>query len=260
MMLVIATAKVGFFAALWTWVSMNATPIVAVATVVTAIIAIFALRSTARDSRDRTRPVVLAQFRLAAHNDKAFDLIIRNYGQSSARDVEVKFDPPFGMDERKDRLTEILAQRYDKRIPILPPEVEVSNLWWTGRPKPASTELMNALSTPENVTVRISYKGNRVRRYKEKIPLDSRWMKLDTSSVSSDSMRGRTKTIAESVKAIADATRPALRALQEIADSVSEHEAEELGLEPPIHEHAGEAPGVNPPQASGGAPNPQEPR
>jgi hypothetical protein len=218
---------------IWAWIAAEATPIVAVATVITALVAIFALRATASDSRERSRPVVLALFRLAPHDDKAFDLVVKNYGQSAARKVTVKFNPEFGEEPRKDRMTEILAQRFDATMPLLPPGVEVSNLWWSSRPEQGSTKTVNALKTPDNVTVTISYKGNRIRRYKEVIPLDSRWMKLDSSSVSSDSLKGHSKTVAQSVKVIADAVRPGLRALQEIADSVTPDDEEELEVRLP---------------------------
>lgn len=50
----------------------------ALAAILTAAIAVIALSRTARDSHDRSRPVVLAYFRAAEHNDRAFDFVVRN--------------------------------------------------------------------------------------------------------------------------------------------------------------------------------------
>ncbi|HEY4226029.1 MAG TPA: hypothetical protein VGM70_09465 [Pseudolysinimonas sp.] len=167
---------------------------------------------------------MLALFRIAEHNDTAFDFVVRNYGQSAARNVKVTFDPPFGPDERQHRLTEILAQRYDDVIPLLPPSVEVPNLWWSGPP------MTNTLKTPNKVRVTITYKGNRLRSYKEIIPLDAEWMKRGTYSVSSTSTPGRMKTISEALGTIAKEASGARRELRDIGEALG---TGELGDEPP---------------------------
>ena len=176
----------------------------ALATAATAVIAIVALGSTARDSRERSRPMIFAMFREAEHSDSSFDLVVKNFGTSAARDLVVEFDPPLTEEERKDELTDFVAKRYDNPIPLLPPGSELTNTWWGGGITPGGgNELTNQLNTPDEVAVSVSYKGNRFRRYCDKFTLSADTIKLKTYSVSSTSMPGRMKTIAESWTSIA---------------------------------------------------------
>lgn len=180
----------------------------AFAAVVTAVIAIVALSSTARDSRDRSRPLVFAMFREAEFSDSAFDLVIKNFGTSAARDLTVTFEPQLTAEDRKDELTDFVAKRYDAPIPLLPPGGELTNTWWGGGMSPnGGNELINRLSTPEEVAVTVSYKGNRLRRYSDTFQLSADTIKLRTYTVSSTSMPGRMKSITESLKSIATQTK-----------------------------------------------------
>ena len=173
----------------------------ALATAATAVIAIVALGSTARDSRERSRPMIFAMFREAEHSDSSFDLVVKNFGTSAARDLVVEFDPPLTEEERKDELTDFVAKRYDNPIPLLPPGSELTNTWWGGGITPGGgNEVTNQLNTPDEVAVSVSYKGNRFRRYCDKFTLSADTIKLKTYSVSSTSMPGRMKTIAEVVE------------------------------------------------------------
>lgn len=180
----------------------------AFAAIITAIIAIVALGSTARDSRERSRPMIFAMFREAEHSDSSFELVVKNFGTSAARDLVVEFDPPLTEEDRKDELTDFVAKRYDKPIPLLPPGSELTNTWWGGGISPGGgSELTNRLNTPDEVAVSVSYKGNRFRRYRDKFSLSADTIKLRTYTVSSTSMPGRMKTIAESLKSIATQTK-----------------------------------------------------
>lgn len=187
----------------------------AFAAIITAVIAVVALASTARDSRDRSRPLVMAVFRMAEHSESAFELVVRNYGSSAARDLEVSFDPPLTADDRQEDLTNIVAKRYDEAIELLPPGSELSNTWWRGK-NTGGRELVNGLNTPEEVSVLVSYKGNRIRRYKDTFRLSADIIKLTTYSVSSTSAPGRMKTIAESMKSIANELKSTNRQLRDI--------------------------------------------
>src|SRR5690348_15692234 len=84
----------------------------AAATVVTAVIAGVALRSTARDSRDRTRPLLVAELRRSTLGTATQDLVIKNCGASVARNVNVLFDPPLPVTEDVARNVHWIAQRY----------------------------------------------------------------------------------------------------------------------------------------------------
>lgn len=187
----------------------------AFAAIITAVIAVIALASTARDSRDRSRPLVLAIFRVAEHSDTAFELVVRNYGASAARDLRVSFDPPLSEEDCKDGLTAMVAKRYDTAIALLPPGSELTNTWWRGKYTGAN-ELVNGLNTPEEVSVTVSYRGNRLRRYRDTFPLHADIIKLTTYSVSSTSTPGRMKTIAEALKTVAAELKLTNRQLQEI--------------------------------------------
>lgn len=206
----------------WEWVGSQQAVLVALAAVVTAIIAIFALRSTASDSRERSRPIVLAFFRKSPHNESAFDLVVHNYGTSAASDIDVEFDPPFTAEQRNDHMVKALAQRYDKPVPLMPPGAEITNVWWALDFSAPNGSGSNRYPTPDEALVSITYTGNRRRRYEEKINLDTSWMKGDTSTVSSASRPGLHKQNTTSLKKIADESRASRLLLRDIADGMSE--------------------------------------
>ena len=187
----------------------------AFAAILTAVIAVVALASTARDSRERSRPLVTALFRMAEHSDTAFELVVRNYGTSAARDLQVVFDPTLTEEDRSDGLTDMVAKRYDSPIPLLPPGSELTNTWWRGK-NTGGNELVNGLNTPEEVQVNVSYKGNRIRRYRDTFQLHADTIKLTTYSVSSASTPGRMKTIADSLKTVATELKNTNRQLRDI--------------------------------------------
>lgn len=205
----------------WEWVGNQQAVLVTLAAIFTAIIAIFALRSTASDSRERSRPIVLAFFRKSPHNESAFDLVVHNYGTSAASDIDVKFDPTFEEEQRKDHMVEALAQRYDKPVPLMPPGSEITNVWWALDFTAPNRSGKNRYPTPDEALIVITYKGNRVRRYKEKIKLDTNWMKGDTSTVSSASRPGLEKQNTDSLKKIAEESRAARVLLHDIADGMA---------------------------------------
>ncbi|WP_336628279.1 MULTISPECIES: hypothetical protein [unclassified Microbacterium] len=182
-------------------ISAGATAVSAVFAVVTAIIAIVAISATARDSKERTRPVVIALFRQSQNSDTAFELVIRNYGASAARDLRVTFDPPLDAESRLEKNTGMLATRYDSSVPWLPPGSELTNTWWSGVNN-GGPELVNKLKTPDKVVVSVSYKGNRLRRFGENFSLAASDIALTTYNESSTSFPGRMASIAASLSGI----------------------------------------------------------
>lgn len=88
---------------MWEWLKLNGAGLSALAAVVTAAIAVVALGHTASDSRDRSRPMMVAEFQLAVNNGAAIDLVVRNAGPSIARDVTVTFDPRLVVPDDGDR-------------------------------------------------------------------------------------------------------------------------------------------------------------
>jgi len=210
---------------IWEWFGSQQAAVVALATVVTAVIAIVALISTARDSTERSRPIVLAYFRLSPHNESAFDLVLHNFGTSAAFDIDVTFDPPFSEEQRKNHMVDALAQRYGKRVPVMPPGSEITNVWWA-LDYQSPGEGKNRYPIPDDAAVTITYKGNRIRRHKDMINLDTNWMKGDTSTVSSSSRPGIEKQNADSLKKIAAESRAIRRLVGDIAGALEGDEPE----------------------------------
>jgi hypothetical protein len=63
---------------LWEWLSDNSGGVTALATLVTALVAAAALGRSAIDSRERSRPMMVAEFRKAEHSNRTIDLVIYN--------------------------------------------------------------------------------------------------------------------------------------------------------------------------------------
>jgi hypothetical protein len=207
----------------WEWVGDQQAPVVALAAIATAVLAILALRSTAKDSRERSRPVVLAYFRKSPNNDSAFDLVVHNYGPSTAFEVDVKFDPPFTVEQRQNHIVDSLAQRYEKMIPLMPPGSEITNVWWALDFTAANHSGTNRYPIPDEAVMTITYKRNWIQRYKETVSLDTNWMKGDTSTVSSGSRPGLARQNTDALKKIAAELRLANGNLRDIAENTESH-------------------------------------
>lgn len=212
---------------LWEWIGAQQGPVVALAAIVTAVIAIVALRSTAKDSRERSRPIVLAYFRKSPNNESAFDLVVHNYGTSAAADVDVTFEPPFTDAQRKDHMVDSLAQRYEKPIPLMPPGSEITNVWWSLDFSAPNHSGKNRHPIPDEAVITITYKRNWLCSYKEKIKLDTAWMKGDTSTISSASRPGLAKQNAAALTKIAAEMRAANQRLRYIAENTERNDHSE---------------------------------
>ena len=188
---------------LWEWINTNGSGIGAVAGVVAAIVAVLALWSAAADTRARSQPMIAAEFRPAVDSNSTIDLVISNLGPTPARELVVTFDPPLELpDDTSQLVTPFLVKRYRNPIPVLNPGQELLNIWWAGMLAAERTGLINSEPTPDQVTVNVSYKGRRLRRIHDSYQLNTETVRMTTYSVSSDSPRGRLKTIDESLKAI----------------------------------------------------------
>lgn len=211
---------------LWTWLNANGiavtttlTAFIAAGTLVTSWVAVSTLRQAARDSEQRTRPYVIAEFQSAEHNRNAIDLIVRNIGHSLARDVSVSFDPPLPeADPAATFITSSLASRYRGGVATLAPDQRLQNLWLTGEIVPDEPEMVNREPLPNAVSVTISYFGPQARSYCEKFLLHTDTVKMTTVSTSSQSMRGWTSSIADSLKRIATALEAVRRQLAATVD------------------------------------------
>lgn len=188
------------------WIDGASSVVVALSTAATALVAVLALRSTARDSRERSRPMVLAEFRKAEHSTSHIDLIVRNAGPSVARQVQVSFDPePVLPSDVSTLRTPYLLRRYREPIPSMSPGQEFANIWFSGtRPPDGETAMVNREPTPDNVTVRVTYRDSQNRRYFDEFPLELDLIRLTTFATSSTSIPGRFERIDRSLSKIAD--------------------------------------------------------
>ena len=200
--------------------------VTAIVAIITAILAIAALRSAARDSRERSRPLVYARFRESENSDSSYELVVVNSGQTAARDLLVTFSPPIDETALNDKLVKMIAERYESPIGVLPPGGELTNVWWSGSNQ-GGNELQNHIATPDDVTVDVSYKGNRIRRYRDTFKLESKTMKLKTYSVSSTSMPGMTKSIRDHLKSLATEMKGINRYLRSIDISLGQSKTDE---------------------------------
>lgn len=134
-----------------------------IATVSAAVVAIFTLMSIKQDSADRTRPMIIAELKHAVLTSSC-ELLIRNVGQSVARNVKVDFDPPLpdpvdgGGEERLGVLTPYLQRRYSRVIPTFPPGMVMDNYYQGAEGEEP---------VPDDFTVTISYEDTHGREYRD---------------------------------------------------------------------------------------------
>lgn len=185
-----------------TWVQTVGSVVVALSALVTGIVAVATLRQTAADSRDRSRPMVVASFEGAELNPNAIDLVVANRGRTVATQVNVAFSPALPVPAEGDFLTECLSERYATTLPTLVPDHQLRNLWWSGKPV-RHGDLENSLATPDEVVVSVRYRGPDGSDYRDEFPLTVRSVSLTTYSVSSESVPGRLTSIARSLEKIA---------------------------------------------------------
>lgn len=199
----------------WKWVQDSGGALTALATIATALFAVWALVNASRDSRDRSRPMVIAEMQHAEHNDSAVVLAVRNAGASMARRVEVTFDPDLGAAPyADDSLTQAIVLRYASPLSGMAPGQVFRNVWWSGHSVPGMTDLQNAVATPDRVTVALRYEDDRGRVYTETYALDVRDLLRETFSESSSSFKGRLKTIDESLKTMSKSVDSVARTAQ----------------------------------------------
>ena len=182
------------------WFGDNATTLMAlggVATVMAAVVAVFTLLRAGLDSASRSRPYVVAEFDVPAFSYKTIDLIIRNAGPTAARDVDVQFDPPFESRSDPSHLGGYVARRFARPLSVLGPGQQLTSLLMIDIKDDDQSDI------GETLTVNVSYTSPWWRRrYRDQFIL---YRVVHTEQVfteSSDSVRGRLKSIATSLKAL----------------------------------------------------------
>lgn len=115
-----------------TW-ALAAASVSAVATVLTALVAIWSLSESRKDSRERTRPIVTAWLTPGptfVHG--VLYLAIGNYGQTAARNLHVKFSPELPVegteaDRGGTKAAESISTRYSEPLEVLAPKLQLVN-------------------------------------------------------------------------------------------------------------------------------------
>ncbi|QRY48137.1 hypothetical protein JVX93_15925 [Mycolicibacterium boenickei] len=154
-----------------------------IATVSAAVVAILTLLSLKQDSADRTRPMIVAELKHAVLTRNS-ELLVRNVGQSVARNVKVDFDPPLPCpadgdgEDQVGLLTPFLQRRYSRVIPTFPPGMVMDNYYQdsAGEDEPV----------PDDFTVTISYSDTHGRKYTDSYELTTSTIRDQSGSYPSN--------------------------------------------------------------------------
>jgi len=178
-------------------VAVDWTAVGGISTAATGLVAIWALKASRDDSRERTRPVVIAEYRLPAYAWKRVDFVVRNVGGSVARDITVTFNPPLDPPTPNQDMRQFVIDRYAVPITTLGPGQELSNVVWVNYPHDPEKDDM-----PADVVVKIRYRRSRRRWYEDEFRLQTGVFLSHTESRSSEAPEGRLKEIRDVLKAI----------------------------------------------------------
>lgn len=205
------------------------TVVAATAAVAAAVAAIRTLRASKRDSRDRSRPMIGALLVRDAHpTSRTAELVVRNYGQSIAYNVELFFDPPIvdkGTATGKNSFVPFLIRRYEKPIPNMMPGVELRSIWFTPGQE-INGVIRNDEPIPEMVELTIRYSdrpnfwSRHSNRYRELFVLDLSLIRGDVISTHSDDHLGLHKRSTQALEKVAPALQQVAKDLHRIEDYV----------------------------------------
>ena len=197
-----------------TWVAAIAALIGGGAAVWAATNASITLVQVRNNSREQTRPFVVAELRLHPFSKGIQELVIRNCGPTAARDLEISFDPPIpDPDPDVPTVTGALVRRFGRTINVLGPGTELVQIYQVGELVPGSNALMNSEPVPEQVVVSVTYYAGPDRdEYTDDFELDIHNLGLSTSVSSPDSPAVQGKSRTKSLDEIAKATKAIARA------------------------------------------------
>ncbi|MFT3716476.1 MAG: hypothetical protein QM774_11160 [Gordonia sp. (in: high G+C Gram-positive bacteria)] len=177
------------------------TAVGAIATAIAALVAIWTLFALRADSKDRTRPIVVATLQPSILT-RNYEFHVANLGQSVAKKVKVTFEPPLpllpgSLDDNIDQFaTWSLQRRYARVIPTLAPGQVLDNLYQDARDKDEPV--------PDSFAVVVTYIDDRNRKYVDTYELSTEVLSLQTGSYpSTDSDTGRQKRLVAAIESIA---------------------------------------------------------
>lgn len=181
------------------------------------------VRSTARDSRARSRPIVTAVLRRAPYTH-SYALDVTNSGASAARGLVVTFDPPLPDDPMapggQRSVIPFMAARYATPIAVLPPAATLSNVYYVGRADPSNPagRIVNVEPTPDQVSVALRYQDDDGHRYRDVFPLDVDVLLKETETTSSSSPQKQQEKALKEFTTLVGHARAAAATLDEVAD------------------------------------------
>lgn len=205
------------------WASDYWTAVGGLSAAATAVVAIGTLIRAGRDSRERTRPVVIAEYRVPAFGFNILELVVRNIGASVARNVKVSFDPPLVDQGTGESTTPFVIARYANPIPALGPGQELVNAVYIDDDDPDDSDL------PPVLTVTIEYdRWRKVRRYRDTFRLLSTVYMKHTVGRASDAPEGRLKEIRDKLSE----QTAALKSIRDVLKASGAVGAPQLGPSP----------------------------
>lgn len=203
------------------WLGDHATALMGlggVATVMAALVAVFTLLRAGLDSASRSRPYVVAEFNVPEFAYKYLELTVRNTGPTAARDVRVEFDPPFDAGTDPSRLGGYVARRFARPLSVLGPGQRLTSVLTV------DTEDYSKSDVGETLTVSLSYSSPWWRRpYRDQFILHRMVYAEQVFTESSDSVRGRLKSIAGSLEKLERHARTWEGSFDRVAEATAQH-------------------------------------
>jgi hypothetical protein len=176
---------------MWQWFKDNGLGFSAMAAIVAAVVGIWAIINSKKDSRDKSRPVVVAELQRHREAETHIMIVVRNAGATVAKDVVVTFDPALTTEPTDANRYANAAQRmFADPIPTMGPGQLLTNPWY-------HKEVDGA---PDRCTVTATYKDTRKRKFEDEYILAIAPYRASLLLSADDSVRGRLKIIAEQSK------------------------------------------------------------
>lgn len=149
----------------------------ALLTLLAVAVAVRTLNASRDDSRERSRAFVVPELRRELLSQGTINMRIRNVGPTSARDVEVQFDPPPPAELEElpdDNMWKWVYRAYAKKIDTWPPGWTLSNVVRAGH------------DDISEFSVTVSYSGIDGTKYRDTFRLDPEPLLRSTASSPSD--------------------------------------------------------------------------
>lgn len=162
-----------------------------------------------KDRVERSRPVLAAEFRIHPYSERTLLLSVKNYGQTVARNVQVRFTPEIVSDDKVGAKA-TLVKKFDKPISVFAPGAELETIYFT--PNFTDDGVSNHEDLPDEIRVTISYDGplvkkffgfDKIERYEDSFDLDTIPVRARVWLSSSTEPSARLKEINKSLKSVA---------------------------------------------------------